>query len=270
MALGSKIEWTNHTLNFWTGCTKVSPGCKYCYMYRDQERYGKEPTELVKVKNSTIKKVLNKALPGDKIFVCSWSDFFIEGADEWRKEAWEIIKNHPQFIFQILTKRPERMEQCLPDDWGEGYDNVWLGISVENQEMANLRMPILAMIDAKVKFLSIEPIVSKINLSFPTIKITRNNWSENFHVLPAFDWVIIGGESGNDNGKYKYRESRLEWYEDIVYICKCEGIPVFVKQLGTYLAKELQLSDRHGKNIEDFPDVLQVRQFPILKTSKDV
>jgi len=129
----SNISWTDHTVNFWTGCKKVSPGCKFCYMYRDQERWKRDPSEVIRVKDSTIAKTLKDAKPGDKIFTCSWSDFFIEEADGWRDSAWKIIKNHPQFIWQILTKRPERVAANLPDDWGpHGYENVWLGVTIES------------------------------------------------------------------------------------------------------------------------------------------
>jgi protein gp37 len=89
-----------------------------------------------------------------------------------------------------------------------------------------------------------------------------NMIQEYFHVLPAFDWVIVGGESGNENGKYKYRPCELEWIESIVNQCQRNDIPVFVKQLGTFLSKQLKLSDRHGGNINDWPANLQVRQFP--------
>lgn len=147
MGVNSQISWCDHTVNFWTGCKKVSDGCKFCYMYRDKERYGKEPSEVVKVRQQTINRVLKQAKSGDKIFTCSWSDFFIEEADEWREWAWDIIRSRPDLHWQILTKRPERIEECLPKDWGEnGWDNVWLGASVENQKVAQERLPILSMI----------------------------------------------------------------------------------------------------------------------------
>ena len=79
------------------------------------------------------------------------------------------------------------------------------------------------------------------------------------------DWVIIGGESGNDTGKYRYRPCELEWIESIINQCNKFRIPVFVKQLGTHLAKEMKLSDRHGGNIDEFPEHLQIRQFPIIE-----
>lgn len=255
MAENSKIEWTNHTVNFWTGCKKVSPGCKFCYMYRDQERYKKDPTDVLRVRDSTINKVLRAANTGDKIFTCSWSDFFIEDADVWRNWAWDIIRDNPQYHWQILTKRPERIQECLPNDWGDGWPQVWLGVSVETQKEADERIATLIKIDCKVRFLSIEPILGPVNLSGYIVK-PDNVLNNPIH------WVIVGGESGNDNGKYLYRESELSWYYKIVNQCNRAEIPVFVKQLGTHLAKYLQTSDRHGKNIRDFPEGIQIRKFP--------
>lgn len=260
MSLNSGIQWTNHTLNFWTGCKKVSDGCKYCYMYRDMDRYGKDPKEIVKVQDRTVRNVIKKAKKGDKIFVCSWSDFFIEEADIYRDWAWKIIKENKDYQFQILTKRPERIKDCLPSDWGQGYSNVWLGISIENQKMANLRMPILSEITCKYKFLSIEPILGEIDLLEPFVYIEILD--ERFICFSSFDWVIVGGESGNKNGKYLYRKSELEWYRKIVRDCDINGKPLFVKQLGTHLKEELNLKDRHGGDIDEFPEYLKVREFP--------
>ena len=253
MGENSKIQWTDHTVNFWTGCTKVSPGCKFCYMFRDKERYGKDPSEVVQVSESTIFKVTRNAKPGDKIFTCSWSDFFIEEADPWRKWAWDVIKFRHDLIWQILTKRPDRIKECLPP---EGMPkNVWLGVSVETQPYLNRVIPILEY--HCLKFLSIEPLIGPVDIQydFPVGK-------GGFPYATVVDWIIVGGESGNDNGKYKYRECKIEWIEKIIDDCKEVGIPVFVKQLGTHLAKELGLKDRHGGNIDEWPEHLQIRQFP--------
>lgn len=262
----SKIQWTDATWNPWHGCKKVSEGCKYCYMYRDKERYKQDPTSVIKSKSNFLAPINWSArmqasgmphemnsknlFPGMKIFTCSWSDWFIEDADQWREEAWNIIYHTPEFQYQILTKRPERIESWLPKNWGEGYSNVWLGVSIENQERANDRIPILRDLPAKIKFLSVEPLLAPIYLG------DLRNYD--------IDWVIIGGESGNDSGKYKYRPCELNWMQWIVEDCRTSGIPVFVKQLGTHLAKELNLRDRHGGDISEFPNYLKIRQMPYL------
>ena len=245
MGSTSKIQWTEASWNPWHGCKKVSEGCKYCYMYRDKERWKKDPKEVLRSKNN-FKTPLS--WEGMKlIFTCSWSDFFIEEADQWRDEAWEIIKKTPWHTYQILTKRPERIKECLPNDWGvNGYMNVWIGISAENQEVYDERIPILKSIPARVRFLSLEPLIGRITLGD----------------LYGIDWVIVGGESGNNTGKYRFRPCQMSWIHIIVSDCILAGTPVFVKQLGTHLSQQLGLSDRHGGNIEEFPDGFKIREMP--------
>lgn len=270
MAQQSKIQWTDATWNPWHGCKKVSPGCKFCYMYRDKERYGQEPTTVLRSKstfNDPLKWVKEVRQPvsmfnyqepapspddtpfqGMKIFTCSWSDFFIEDADEWRPGAWEIIRDTPEFTYQILTKRPERISQCLPDDWGQGYENVWLGVSIESNDQTSRAIILDEDIPAAVKFASLEPLLSGIGLGAT--------------FFSRFDWIIIGGESGNETGKYKYRPCDLRWIEGIIEIGARCGVPVFVKQLGTYLSKKMGLKDRHGGDWSEWPEWLKIREFP--------
>jgi len=233
-------------------------------MYRDKERYGLDPSQVIQVKQKTINEVLRKAKPGDKIFTCSWSDFFIEEADQWRPAAWDIIRSRPDLIWQILTKREDRILQCLPPDWGDGWNNVWLGVSVENDEFARKRIPTLLSVPAKVRFLSCEPLIGPVDLfSFWLDKFLDN--TRKFEI-GTIDWVIIGGESGNENGKYRYRKCEVEWIQSIAGHCQSMGVPVFVKQLGTHIAQKLQLgSDRHGNDINNFPESLKIRQFPYVR-----
>src|ERR1700761_9152752 len=110
------IQWTNKSWNPWQGCRKVSAGCKFCYMFREKEKYGQNGSRIVRSK-TTFTAPLKWKDPS-LVFTCSWSDFFIEEADEWRQEAWDIIKATPHLTYQILTKRPERIGMCLPADWG--------------------------------------------------------------------------------------------------------------------------------------------------------
>jgi protein gp37 len=122
----------------------------------------------------------------------------------------------------------------------------------------------LAQVDDPVlKFLSLEPLHGPIDFSAATVYIPVLD--VHFSVLPAFDWVIVGGESGNETGKYRYRICELAWIEKIVADCRINHIPVFVKQMGTYLSKQLEMSDRHGGLLEEFPASLQIREFPHYK-----
>ncbi len=206
------------------------------------------------------------------VFTCSWSDWFIEEADQWRDEAWKIIKDTPHLTYQILTKRAENIKDRLPADWGEGYENVWLGVSVENQKMAEHRVPILCRTPAKVRFASLEPLLDLVVLERLDMRYKQSaGWANVLHrwrkgdswdFIGGLNWLIVGGESGNENGKYKYRPCQLDWIADLVAQGKCYKVPVFVKQLGTHLAKEMNLKDSHGGDISEFPEDLRVREFP--------
>lgn len=275
MAETTGIQWTNHTWNPWYGCHKVSSGCMYCYMMRDQETYGKNGN-VVKRSKTKFNDPLKWKEPA-LCFTCSWSDWFIEEADPWRDEAWAIIKATPHITYQILTKRPERILEHLPADWGSGYENVWLGVSVENQKAAEVRIPLLMKVNAKIRFLSCEPLLSEINISnkginngysVPTRYETVNGkqvgieWTDPGNDFVGVDWVIVGGESGNDVGKWRYRPCEQFWIELIIGTCIVGNVPVFIKQLGTHLAKELRLKDRSGGHMAEWPVELMIRYFP--------
>ncbi len=166
----SVIEWTDSTWNPWRGCDKVSPGCAHCYMFRDQRRYGRDPEVVVRAAEPTFYAPMRKrawsverdaainARGRHLVFTCSWSDWFHPAADEWRDEAWRIIANTQDSTYQILTKRPERMGVCLPSDWGEGYPNVWLGVTIENRRFVD-RADFLRAIPAEKRFISAEPLL---------------------------------------------------------------------------------------------------------------
>jgi protein gp37 len=238
----SKIQWTVYTWNPWQGCRKVSPGCKYCYMYRDKAIYGQNAKTVVRSK--TVFNAPLKWKNGELIFTCSWSDWFIEEADEWRDEAWEIIKNTPHHTYQILTKRPERIKEHLPE-YFNSLSNVWIGVSIETEEQMG-RLEYLKDLSCTT-FASFEPLIGPIK------------WDNRMNDLK---WCIIGGESGNDIGKYRYRKMELDWMLDLIDGAKSSGVPCFVKQLGTYQYKQLALTDRHGGNVEELPEEFKLRQFP--------
>lgn len=247
MGINTAIQWTDNSHNFWEGCNKVDADCKYCYAERMFARFGKDFATLRKVKNF---EAPIKWKEPKKIFTCSTSDFFHIKADGWRDEAWDIIRKCPQHTFQILTKRPERIVENLPDFWNEIRGRCWIGTSIGSVAgMHRLKELMETGIEA-IKFLSIEPLHERIYLPF-----------EDMNVLP--DWVIVGGESGNENGKYGYRPCNVLWIDNIISSCKAYKIPVFVKQLGTHLAKEMGLKDRHGGDINEWPEYLRIREFPI-------
>jgi len=252
------IGWSDFSLNFWHGYTKVNDECEFCYMYRDKLRYGQNPYQIVQGGEKYILNILSKVKPGQMIFTCSWSDFFIESADNWRAWAWDIIKSHPQFIWQILTKRPHLIAQRLPKDWGEGYPGVILCVSGGRQNSLNIKLSLLNEIPAWAKMVSIEPILERVSV----IEAIEYSASKSNGVYTAPDWVIVGGESGNDTGYFRYRPASLPWFDNLRTECRAIGVPLFVKQLGTHLAKELRLKDRHGANPDEFIAMRLDQQFP--------
>lgn len=219
MAIKTGIQWCDSTWNPWQGCHKVSTGCKNCYMYRDMVSYGKNPNLVFRSSPQTFNMPLawqrkGELHSGARIFVCSWSDFFVQEADYWRDEAWDIIKKCSEFNFLIPTKRIERASLFLPEDWGDGYKNVWLGVSAENQEMYNKRVPVLASIPAHIRWVSAEPLIDSID---PTqIPESKN-----------MDWFVSGGESGNSP-----RPANIQWYRILRGFCEVNKILYFHKQNG--------------------------------------
>lgn len=272
MGKTTNISWTDVTWNIARGCSKVDADCKYCYMYRDANRYGYDAKAVTKTK--TVFNLPLKIKEPSRIFTSSLTDVFHPDCDSFRNEMWDIIRKCPQHTFQILTKRPERIADHLPADWGDGWENVWLGTSVGSMQgikraldLINLR-PI-----AKTLFLSLEPLHSEINFRWAYVAPIEKRRSVFFEgkkvsitsqheLLLNIDWVIVGGESGNESGKYRYRPCNPQWIEQIVADCKAANVPVFVKQLGTHLSKEMGLKDRHGGDINEWPEYLQIREFP--------
>lgn len=234
MGENSGIEWTNHTWNPFVGCIKVSQGCKHCYMYRDQERYGNDPRAIRRTSDATFYKPKTWHDPA-RVFTCSWSDFFLEEVDGWRDDAWGVIRDTPHLTYQILTKRPERIQVCLPDDWREGWPNVWLGTSIESNDVMG-RAADLVRNPAAVHFVSFEPLLGPV-------------WD--WFRLRDIEWVIVGGESGP-----AARPMNERWALDIIRWCERESIPVFFKQWGGWPDKrggDKAVID--GRTWRQFPDV---------------
>jgi protein gp37 len=246
------IQWTDFSVNFWSGCLKTSEGCKYCYMHRIKEKNGLDGSIVRRACDATFYDALYWKEP-QKVFTCSMSDFFIKEADAWREDAWDVIRRTPQHTWQILTKRPERIKECLPPDWGDGWDNVWIGVSVENQKCFQ-RAAILSEIPAKLRFISAEPLLEPIDFLQEI---------DGVRVIDNFDWVIVGGESGNEFGKYQYRPCKIEWIEKVITDLKEHtSVAVFNKQLGSFLKKELKLKGHHGSDMSEWPKQLRIREFP--------
>lgn len=238
MGAKTAIAWTDHTWNPWRGCRKVSAGCRNCYMFRDQIRYGKDPREIVRAADKTFDAPLKWNGP-PLVFTCSWSDFFIEDADKWRPAAWDIIRNTPHLTYQILTKRIHNVRDRLPEDWP--LSNVWLGVTAENQQAADIRIPELLTIPAAKRFVSAEPLLGPIDFrqNGPITSAMRDQMDpdhkhndaviEMRQPLPpeSIHWIIVGGESGPGA-----RRPLEFWIQNIRDQCDIAGVPFFFKQWG--------------------------------------
>ena len=185
MAENSNIEWTHHTFNPWIGCTKISPACDNCYAETWDKRYegGKHwgaKAERRRTSAANWKKPLRWNAKAEKtgqrfrVFCASLADVFDNKVNPaWREDLFNLIKLTPHLDWLILTKRPQNIKNMLPADWtlgapwnlNDAYQNVWLGTTVENQEEADRRIPLLLEIPAKVKFLSMEPLLGEVNIS---------------------------------------------------------------------------------------------------------
>jgi protein gp37 len=229
MAENSKIEWTDHSWNWAQGCPKNPDSrelaCKNCYMYREKTWHGQNPAVVVRSAKPTFNFPLSskKLKPGNKIFTCSWADFFNEALDPWRDEAWDIIRKTPQYIYQILTKWTENINDRLPADWGNGWPNVWLGVTVENQQMAYKRILHLLPIPAVIKFISVEPMLESIDLA------SWRQFSHPYGPIKYLDWVICGGETGPGA-----RPMHPDWVRSLRDQCQAAGVPFFFKSWGDW------------------------------------
>jgi protein gp37 len=248
MAANSKIEWTDHTINFWVGCTKISPGCDNCYAESWAKRGGH--SELWKGDRRKTKtwgdlKKWNRAAREtgrkDKVFVNSLSDFFDNQADpQWRADAWAAMRECESLIFILVTKRPENFKKFLPQDWGDGYPNVWLLVTAEDQERADHRIPILLATPAAVRGVSIEPMLGSVDLrNIRPDETMKYDALAGFgeHLLgmkqgggPRLGWVICDGESGHGA-----RPMHPDWARSLRDQCAAAGIPFFFKKHGEWI-----------------------------------
>jgi protein gp37 len=240
--LNTKIEWADHTINFWWGCTKVSQGCKYCYAESNDARWNAAnphwgPGSSRKLQLATALKQLRAVQPGQRVFVNSMGDTFEDHPeiDAARISLWQAITDRPDVIFMLLTKRPENIMAMVPAAWRDGFPrNVWIGTSVEDQEAANTRIPELLEVPCHVRWLSCEPLLGPVDLRQMSIGINPFDPSGQVREIgPAVrlvQWVIVGGESGTHA-----RPMHPDWARALRDQCAAAQVPFFFKQWGEWL-----------------------------------
>lgn len=216
------VEW-----NPWHGCRKYSPGCQNCYVYRSDKRYGRDPSVVRKTRDFDLplrrdRRGVYRILPGDTVYTCFTSDFFVEDADGWRSEAWEMIRRRADLSFFLITKRIVRLAECVPDDWGDGYPNVEIACTIEDQRRADERMPVYRAAPIRKKTIICEPLLGPIDLS---------DW-----LGPWVSQVAAGGESGEEARVCDYR-----WVLSLREQCQRAGVSFWFKQTGARFLKDGRL-----------------------------
>lgn len=269
MGANTEIAWCDHTFNPWIGCVKVGPGCDHCYAEAQANRHFKDTWGLDGTYKTMAEKYWFAPLKWDrdaakagkraKVFCASMADIFDNrGPESEREKVWALIRQTPNLIWILLTKRAGNIAKMLPPDLAAD-DRVWVVVTVVNQEEANRDIPKLQQADAAVRGISYEPGLGHIDFSM-FIPYAPNNMNG------VIDWVIVGGESGHGA-----RPFNIEWARSVIAQCKPAGVAVFVKQMGARphglfrgVPLGLPLHDRKGGNPAEWPPDLRVRGFPAM------
>jgi protein gp37 len=262
----SKIEWTDHTFNPWVGCTNISPGCDHCYAESWAKRsglvrWGNHARRRTSVNYWKAPLVWNGRAEAfgrthghrPRVFCASLADVFDNQVPEsWRSDLFALVRQCAALDWLILTKRPQNIAKMLPSDWGDGYCNVWLGVTAENQKYFDQRWKHLQKIAAAVTFISYEPAIGSLRMP------ERG---------PYPNWLISGGESGG-----KARPLNPQWVRDVVSDCRRFGVAPFHKQWGAYrnnpLVVEQDMSVKIAERMDKFGkgggllDGKLIREFP--------
>ncbi len=253
MALNS-LESKSKMWNLWHGCHKLSAGCAHCYVYRGDEKRGIDSSVVAKTKSfdAPVQRKRGgeyKFPAGSLVYTCFTSDFFLEDADLWRMEAWDMMRERSDMRFMMITKRIDRLRDCphvcLPEDWGDGWEHVTICCTVENQDRADHRLPIFRDLPIKHKRIICEPLLERIDLAPYNI----GKWAEQ---------VVAGGESGAGA-----RPCDFDWVMALHDECERQRIPFWFKQTGAQFIKEGKLytiprrlqhaqARKAGINLEDF------------------
>jgi len=273
-----------------TFCTRISPGCQHCYASTINKRFGNglefTVPNLEKISFFMDERILQEPLQQKKsctIFVGDMFDLWHEAIPiEFIKQVWDVMRRADWHTFQVLTKRAQRMHDelhCKFPIW-----NIWLGVSIEDQQRHDERAPLLQDTPATVRFLSIEPQLENICLAIDTPEVGEISTLRGFDgcgcdpPIPGIDWVICGGESGPGA-----RPFNLAWAESLLAQCRAAGVPFFMKQTGSRPQvhscrdescthpdcgmEDIRQHDRKGGDPAEWPEHLRVREFPSQKVN---
>lgn len=221
------------TWNPWRGCKKYSEGCLHCYIHKGDQKRGIDTSQIVLTKDfdKPIQKYKNGnyKMKSGIVYVCFSSDFFIEEADLWRKDCWKMIKERSDCTFLFLTKRIERFMQCIPDDWGNGYENVIVCCTIENQKNADDRLSIFQSLPIRHKCITAQPLLERIDIE---------------SYLKDIELVVVGGESDPHARVLDY-----DWVLSIRNQCINTNTSFEFRQCGTYFIKDKRLYHLQTKDL---------------------
>lgn len=208
--------------NPWRGCKKCSDGCLHCYIYKGDAKRGVQTNLIVKTKD--FQKPLERLKNGSYqmksgiVYTCFSSDFLIEEADAWREECWQMIRQRQDCTFLFLTKRIERFLNCIPANWGVGYENVVVCCTVENQRNADRKLAVFQSLPIKHKCITAQPLLERVDLE---------------PYLEGVELVVVGGESDAHARPLHY-----DWVLDIREQCIRKNVSFEFRQCGTYFVKD--------------------------------
>jgi Bacteriophage protein gp37 len=208
--------------NPWRGCKKCSDGCLHCYIHKGDLKRNINTNEIVKTKDflKPIEKLKNGnyKMKSGLVYLCFSTDFLIEDADQWRNDCWQMIKERQDCAFLFLTKRIDRFMKCIPNDWKNGYDNVVVCCTIENQKNADVKLSIFKDLPIKHKCITAQPLLESIDIE---------------KYLPHIELVVVGGESDGNARPLKY-----DWVLQIREQCIRNHVSFEFRQCGTYFIKD--------------------------------
>ncbi|MDD3382117.1 MAG: DUF5131 family protein [Bacilli bacterium] len=207
----------------WRGCHKYSEGCENCYIHRADIKKGIDTNKIIKTDKFDLPVLKNKKgeykiKPNNLVYLCFRSDFLIEEADSFRLECFKMIKERPDLHFIFLTKRIERFDSVIPSDWKDGYDNVTVGCTIENQRTASYRLEIFSKLKIKHKNIICQPLIEKVSIS---------------KYLKDIELVVVGGESG-----VNVRSLNYDWVLALREECLNNNVSFQFRQCGSRFIKD--------------------------------
>lgn len=210
--------------NPWHGCRKISEGCRNCYVYRQDGAHDRDSREVRQTSmfNLPVRRGRDgrfKVPAGEMVYTCFTSDFLLPEADAWRAEAWEMMRLRSDLRFMFFTKRVDRLREVLPPDWGEGYENVVVGCSVENQAAADYRLPLFLDAPLRHRLVVCAPLLGPLDLTV--------------YLTPAIEEVSAGGESGNEARPCDY-----DWVMSLREQCVAADVSFCFHQTGARFVKD--------------------------------